>query len=271
MVAGFITAPVNATPEPSRVDQDTPLTQRTARVLLWIEKYPLPLVYFWLAWRCWEVARATYLEHRAAALSPLGLPPGWQNLYYAALGRYSLLLALMAFTGVTLLLNRAPSTPPDKLKHVVVPLAASFYFVLYTLVDKLPPAWSENLAPLEWRPTLTLAGIAFSLVGYAVAIWALCYLRRSFALMVAVRRVVFGGPYAYVRHPMYLGYLLDTVGLLLVTGSLGMGLLAAGFVALMTIRARMEEENLAGASAEYKRHYWRTGLFFPRWPRLSGR
>ena len=178
-----------------------------------------------------------------------------------------MLFALMVFSGVTLLLNRAPSIPPDKLKHVVVPVAASYYFVFYSLVDRLPPLWSENLLPRAWWPTLTLAGVLCSLAGYAVA---LCYLRRSFAVMVAVRRVVLGGPYAYVRHPMYFGYFLDNVGLVLVSGSLGMGLLAAGFVLLMTVRARMEEETLADASAAYKRHYWRTGSFFPRWPRFNG-
>ncbi len=258
---------MSALPEPSAIDPDTPLTQRTVRVLLWIEKYPLPLVYFWLAWGRWVVLRALYREYRAATSISVTLAPGWQNLYYASLGRNALLFALMIFTGVTLLLNRRPSVVPDKLKHVVVPLAASYYFVLYGLVDKLPPAWSGNLAPREWWPTLTLAGFLCSLVGYAVSLWAICHLWRSFAVMVAVRTVVYGGPYAYVRHPMYLGYLLDSFGLLLVSGSLAMGVLAAGFALLLTIRARMEDEYLAAASAEYKRHYWRTGLFFPRWPR----
>ena len=255
--------------ELAAAEPSTPLSRGAARALLWIEKYPLPLVYVWFAWGRWETLRAVWREYRLALATPVKLAPGWQNLYYASLGRNSLLFVLMVFSGVTLLLNRAPSIPPDKLKHVVVPLAGSYYFVFYSLVDRLPSPWSENLLPHAWWPALTLAGVTCSLVGYGVALWALCYLRRSFAVMVAVRRVVFGGPYAYVRHPMYLGYLLDSVGLLLVSGSLGMVVLTAGFVVLMTVRAQLEEETLANASAEYKRHYWRTGAFFPRWPRLQ--
>ena len=250
--------------------QDTPLSQRTARILLWIEKYPLPLVYGWFAWQRLELLRAIYHEYRVALQVSATLGPGWQNLYYASFAKNALLFALMIFTGGTLLLNRKPSVLPDKLKHVVVPVAASYYFAFYSLVDKMAGPWRENFAPPAWRPTLILTGVICSVVGYAVSLWAICYLRRSFAVLVAVRRVVMGGPYRYVRHPMYLGYLLDTVGLLLVTCSRAMCLLAAGFVLLMVIRARMEEESLASASAEYKRHYWRTGLFFPRWPWVSG-
>ncbi len=187
-------------------EQDTPLSQKAARILLWVEKYPLPLLYGWLAWQRWEALRVIYREYSAGLLVSARLPPGWQNLYYAGLAKSGLLCVLMVFTGLTLLLNRAPSVLPDKLKHVVVPLAASYYFVLYGLVDKLPREWVENLAPRAWRPSMILAGVLCSAAGYVVTLWALCYLRRSFAVMVAVRQVVLGGPYAYVRHPMYLGY-----------------------------------------------------------------
>jgi protein-S-isoprenylcysteine O-methyltransferase Ste14 len=102
-------------------------------------------------------------------------------------------------------------------------------------------------------------------IGYSISIWALCYLRRSFALLVAVRTVVLGGPYAYVRHPIYLGYALDLLGLLLVTGSLGWMLLGAGFATLMIYRARIEEQKLSEASSEYRQYIKQTAFLFPRW------
>jgi protein-S-isoprenylcysteine O-methyltransferase Ste14 len=51
--------------------------------------------------------------------------------------------------------------------------------------------------------------------GIAVSIWAKLVLRRSFGLAAANRGVVQGGPYRFVRHPMYAGYLLTEMGFLL--------------------------------------------------------
>jgi len=76
--------------------------------------------------------------------------------------------------------------------------------------------------------------------------------------------VVTGGPYAYVRHPMYLGYLIELSGLLLASFSLGMMLLAAGYVFLMVVRAQLEEERLIEAHPAYREYMQRTGFLFPR-------
>jgi len=103
-----------------------------------------------------------------------------------------------------------------------------------------------------------------SMVGYAISLWGLCSLGRSFAIFVAVRRVVTGGPYNYVRHPMYLGYLFELIGLLLSSFSLGMLFLGAGFVFLMVMRARLEEERLIEAYPAYRDYMQHTGFLFPR-------
>jgi protein-S-isoprenylcysteine O-methyltransferase Ste14 len=106
-----------------------------------------------------------------------------------------------------------------------------------------------------------------AIVGYGIALWGISYLRRSFALMVAVREVVSGGPYAYVRHPMYLGYIFELSGLVLASCSLGMLLAAAGFICLMVVRARLEEGRLIEVSPEYRDYMKRTGFLFPRFHR----
>jgi len=100
-----------------------------------------------------------------------------------------------------------------------------------------------------------------------VALWGLLYLRRSFALFVAVREVVSGGPYTWVRHPMYLGYLLEVTGLVLSSLSLGMLILGFGFVLLMVIRARLEEQRLLEACPAYRDYMSRTGFIIPHFPR----
>ena len=66
------------------------------------------------------------------------------------------------------------------------------------------------------HPFMSLAvGGELMFAGIAVSIWAKLVLRRSFGLAAANRGVVQGGPYRFVRHPMYAGYLLTELGFLL--------------------------------------------------------
>ena len=49
-------------------------------------------------------------------------------------------------------------------------------------------------------------------LGDVIAFWALLYLRRSFSIMAEVRDLQLRGPYRWIRHPMYLGEILATLG-----------------------------------------------------------
>jgi len=53
-------------------------------------------------------------------------------------------------------------------------------------------------------------------VGTAIALAAKLSLRRSFGLVPANRGVKVSGAYRFVRHPMYTGYVLNHIGMLLV-------------------------------------------------------
>lgn len=59
-------------------------------------------------------------------------------------------------------------------------------------------------------------GAALMVSGLLISIWAKLTLRRSFGLTAANRGVVHAGPYSFVRHPMYAGYILVDCGFLLV-------------------------------------------------------
>ena len=85
---------------------------------------------------------------------------------------------------------------------MAITVAASFYFLLVELTD------GQRLAPVAITVSLQGLGILLQLV-------AKIHLGRSFALLPANRGVVCSGPYKWVRHPIYLGYLLVHIGFLL--------------------------------------------------------
>lgn len=254
--------PPGTTSSPSA---STNLSTRAARIAVVVERYVLPWIYFWFIYLQIRSARTSYVEYHA--LTHAGLHPISWPLFCASITRYVLLSVLLLFTALTLLLNRRPTHLPTKLIHITVPLAMSYYVFFYGMVDKFPEELRENLLPVAWQVPAAAAAVIISTLGYAISFWGICNLGRSFAVLVAVRQVVTGGPYAYVRHPMYLGYLIELCGLLLASLSLGMLLLAAGFIFLMIIRAQLEEDRLIEAHPAYREYMQHTGFLFPRFGR----
>ncbi|MBV8878883.1 MAG: isoprenylcysteine carboxylmethyltransferase family protein [Planctomycetaceae bacterium] len=89
-------------------------------------------------------------------------------------------------------------------------------------------------------------------------------LRRSFAIMAEARVLVVGGPYRWVRHPMYLAHFLIFLAVLLQRFSLVTLALYAVFVAGQVVRARIEERKLTETFPEYADYRRKTGMFLPR-------
>lgn len=57
-------------------------------------------------------------------------------------------------------------------------------------------------------PALVPLGVFLAVVGNGVQAWAKLVLRRSFGVAPANRGIKISGPYRFVRHPMYAGYAL---------------------------------------------------------------
>jgi protein-S-isoprenylcysteine O-methyltransferase Ste14 len=89
------------------------------------------------------------------------------------------------------------------------------------------------------------ATASLSAVGLTIEIAGKLTLGRSFGLVPANRGVVIGGPYSFVRHPIYTGYLLTHVAFLAAhPGALNIAVMACADAALV-MRALFEERVLA--------------------------
>src|SRR6516162_7544662 len=133
----------------------------------------------------------------------------------------------------------------------------------------LPPALiALRVGEIEagWLP-VRVVGLAVGLAGAVLLVWACVLLGRFLMHEAAVREdhaLIEGGPYRFVRHPVYTGYL----ALLLGSGvaSLNGCLLLLWPVSLLGILIQAaSEEQLLGArfGGDYERYVGRTGRLVP--------
>ena len=115
--------------------------------------------------------------------------------------------------------------------------------------------------PAPWpggRLWPVIAGIVLIAVGVALRAWSIAALGRFFQYHIEVQaehRVVADGPYRYVRHPSYSGFLLALLGIAIGLGdALGLAVVAVLGGIGLTVRIRAEERQLTQAlGPEYER------------------
>jgi len=145
-----------------------------------------------------------------------------------------------------------------------IPVIVAFYLLFSNnahfgwLGSRIIPqnTWVEGIAVL-----LTGAGIAF-------AIWARFYLGQNWSSAVSIKvghQLIRTGPYAWVRHPIYSGLLLATLGTALARRE-PRGLIAAVLLSLgFWIKSRMEEGFMRKAfGPQYQEYSRSTGALIPR-------
>jgi protein-S-isoprenylcysteine O-methyltransferase Ste14 len=114
-----------------------------------------------------------------------------------------------------------------------------------------PPAFIRDIAaPL-------------ALGAFVLGVYGLLYLRRSLSIIPEARRLVTGGPYRFIRHPLYAAEILAAVALVLGRPGLWATLTLVPFVAVQMLRARFEEGLLARTFPEYRPYAAHTRRLIP--------
>lgn len=168
------------------------------------------------------------------------------------------LLAGLAGLGFVLLLagalclRRRPLARAAGLRPRVIAMAGTFSITGMALLPR------ADLAP-------GAAMVSFLLIctGYAFACFALRHLGRSLSIMAEARRLVTTGPYARIRHPLYAGEALASLGLLIQYLSPLAVVLWIVHLSLQWRRMRYEEGVLGEAFPEYGGYADRVARLIP--------
>jgi protein-S-isoprenylcysteine O-methyltransferase Ste14 len=157
----------------------------------------------------------------------------WTALLLVVSEGYTLMLVLLARRAV----HRDLS---------VAALATTLYASAYVLL--LGDTGTTRIAP-EW------VGAGLQVASMAWQFTAKVFLGRSFGLLPAQRGLVTAGPYRFVRHPIYFGYLIGHIGFLLANFSWRNAAVLALLYAAQLIRISREESALAASSDSNYRLY----------------
>ena len=150
------------------------------------------------------------------------------------------------------------------LVRTVLATAARALVVLWVLFPGLL-SFADVGLPGAARMTGALVGA----LGVALLTWVHVALGRAFSPTLVVRAgapLVSAGPYARVRHPMYVAFLLIALGVALTTANALIAAVGLGTVAfVMVVRTPREEQMMLDAHGDAWRAYAaRTGRFVPR-------
>jgi protein-S-isoprenylcysteine O-methyltransferase Ste14 len=163
--------------------------------------------------------------------------------------------AAIMFVALALIFLAIRRPPRAKAKGLIPRISAFAGAYLMVAVVWLP------VQPIDLM--LSFISLALILGGVCFSIFALAHLGRSFSLMPEARQLVTDGPYAVVRHPLYLGEAFSTLGLMLQY----LSPLAVAIVALQLAfqlqRIKNEELVLGSLFPEYHAYRTRTARLVP--------
>ncbi|MEW6056137.1 MAG: isoprenylcysteine carboxylmethyltransferase family protein [Bdellovibrionota bacterium] len=126
-----------------------------------------------------------------------------------------------------------------------------------------------DFLPLPASDLTLILGASIFFAGYSLRAWAIRILGRFFTFEIGIRskhQIIESGPYRWIRHPSYTGYLLMHIGMGLAYSSLffilGLGI---GTLVFFGLRIHQEERMLVRHfGPSYERYMRRTKRLVPK-------
>ena len=151
--------------------------------------------------------------------------------------------------------------------YVAVRSIASLALIAFLVLYAIHPPWFRVLSfPLStW---LRWIGVALGCASFGLYVWAQATLGKEWSPHLQRREIhylVTTGPYARMRHPIYLAYLIFMASITLVTANWFFVALLVISIAVFAFRIPKEEQMLVEVfGEEYKAYMRKTGGLFPK-------
>lgn len=168
------------------------------------------------------------------------------------LSRLCLFLFFTLISWLTLVRARPSAQAPGVQPRVSALLGAYLMYFLPFLPER------ADLG-IGW----TLASSMLIVCGNVLALAILLRLGRSFSIMAEARKLVVTGPYAVIRHPLYLAEQIALVGAFIQFASLPAALLISTQFLFQVQRMRNEEAVLRRSFPDYEDYMARTARLIP--------
>jgi protein-S-isoprenylcysteine O-methyltransferase Ste14 len=208
-----------------------------------------------------------------------------KRIYDLLMGLPLILFCGFALAGFAIVMPQQLQAPNVKYALIVTEAVTAIFLALQMIlvcIRRLPVAKAGGFAPRAWAfvganlgyavllfPRADLGAFAADLstaivvAGTTGSIVTLLWLGKAFAILPQARTLVIGGPYAYVRHPLYLFEQLATLGIALqYRQPWGLFLFAISF-AIQFPRMHYEEEIMRRTFAQYDAYARATPRLLP--------
>ncbi len=173
-------------------------------------------------------------------------------------------MSIFAFYGISYLIRVPAVSTASRPREIYLPLLCSILpFGIYESYSWSFLPWIQNYHFLQkllmpFASTfLTQRSLLITFViisGNALSLAAIVSLKKSFSILTEARALVTTGVYRWVRHPLYIGESLTTLGCCLYLPSWFNVFLTVFFFVLILLRAKFEEGKMIEFFPEYQEY-----------------